>query len=207
LSSKEFDYSKPVSLLEFVCKLATDKNSIVLDSFGGSGTTSHAVLNMNKADGGNRKFILIEMMDYADTITAERVKRVIDGYGEGKKAVDGTGGGFTFYELGETLLDGEYINENVPLDKIRSYVYFIETKQTVSQNSDEPYFLGDYYGTAYYFYYDKNEITTLDRNFLHTIKTKANGYVIYADRCILSNDELEKFHITFKKIPRDITRM
>lgn len=207
LSSKEFDYSKPVSLLEFVCKLSTDKSSVILDSFGGSGTTAHAVLNMNKQDGGNRKFILIEMMDYADSITAERVKRVIDGYGEGKKAVEGTGGGFTFYELGETLLDGEYLNENVPLDKIRSYVYFTETKQAVTDKADEPYFLGEYFDTAYYFYYDKNEVTTLDREFLHTVKTKAESYVIYADKCILSDEELEKFHITFKKIPRDITRM
>ena len=89
-------------------------------------------------------------MDYADSITAERVKRVIDGYGEGKKAVEGTGGGFTFYELGDTLLDGEYLNENVPLDKIRSYVYFTETKQAVTDKADEPYFLGEYYDTAYY---------------------------------------------------------
>ena len=57
------------------------ENSIVLDSFAGSGTTAHAVLNLNKQDGGNRKFILIEMEDYAETITAERVKRVINGYG------------------------------------------------------------------------------------------------------------------------------
>ena len=202
-----FDTPKPTKLLEQIIQIATDKNSIILDSFAGSGTTAHAVLNMNKQDGGNRKFILIEMMDYADSITAERVKRVIDGYGEGKKAVEGTGGGFTFYELGETLLDGEYLNENVPLDKIRSYVYFTETKQAVTDKADEPYFLGEYFDTAYYFYYDKNEVTTLDREFLHTVKTKAESYVIYADKCILSDEELEKFHITFKKIPRDITRM
>lgn len=205
--SAVFDTPKPPRLIERIVQIATDKDSIILDSFAGSGTTAHAVLNMNKQDGGNRKFILIEMMDYADSITAERVKRVIDGYGEGKKAVEGTGGGFTFYELGDTLLNGEYINENVSLDKIRSYVYFTETKQSATDKADEPYFLGEYFGTSYYFYYDKNEITTLDREFLHTIKTKSESYVIYADRCILSEDELAKFHITFKKIPRDITRM
>ena len=205
--SAVFDTPKPPRLIERIVQIATDKDSIILDSFAGSGTTAHAVLNMNKQDGGNRKFILIEMMDYADSITAERVKRVIDGYGEGKKAVKGTGGGFTFYELGDTLLNGEYINENVSLDKIRSYVYFTETKQSATDKADEPYFLGEYFGTSYYFYYDKNEITTLDREFLHTIKTKSESYVIYADRCILSEDELAKFHITFKKIPRDITRM
>ena len=202
-----FDTPKPPRLIERILTIAGDKNTLILDSFAGSGATAHAVLNMNKQDGGNRKFILIEMMDYADSITAERVKRVIDGYGEGKKAVEGTGGGFTFYELGETLLDGEYLNENVPLDKIRSYVYFTETKQAVTDKADEPYFLGEYFDTAYYFYYDKNEVTTLDREFLHTVKTKAESYVIYADKCILSDEELEKFHITFKKIPRDITRM
>ena len=50
-------------------------------------------------------------------------------------------------------------------------------------------------------------MTTLNREFLHTIKTKADAYVIYADLCTLSNAELEKYHITFKKIPRDITKL
>lgn len=81
-----FDTPKPTRLLQFILTIATNKDSIILDSFAGSGTTAHAVLNMNKADGGNRKFICIEMMDYADTITAERVKRVINGYGEEKSS-------------------------------------------------------------------------------------------------------------------------
>ena len=202
-----FDTPKPERLIEYVLTIAGDKDTLILDSFSGSGATAHAVLNMNKADGGNRKFILIEMCDYAETITAERVRRVTNGYGEGKKAVEGTGGGFTFYELGEKLLDGEYLNENVPLDKIRSYVYFTETKQPVTDKEDEPHYLGSYLETAYYFYYDKNAATTLDHTFLTTVKTKAESYVIYADRCILSEEELERYHITFKKIPRDITRL
>lgn len=202
-----FDTPKPSRLLERVFQISTDKDSIILDSFAGSGTTVHAVLNMNKADGGSRKFILIEMMDYADTITAERVKRVIDGYGEGKKAVEGTGGGFAYYELGEKLLDGEYLNEEVGTEKIREYVYFTETKEKVTDKPDEPYYLGMAFDTAYYFYYEKDTVTTLDWAFLETIKTKATGYVIYADKCILTDEELEKYHITFKKIPRDITRL
>ena len=80
-----FDTEKSVLLLDRIVKWIASDKDIVLDSFAGSGTTAHAVLNMNKADGGNRKFILVEMMDYADNITAERVKRVIDGYGGGKK--------------------------------------------------------------------------------------------------------------------------
>lgn len=77
---------------------------------------------MDKADGENRKFILIEMMDYADSITAERVKRVIRGYGEDKNAASGTAGDFSFYDLGEPLLVGECLNENVSAEKIREYI-------------------------------------------------------------------------------------
>jgi len=60
--------------------IAVEKNDIILDSFAGSGTTAHAVIEQNRADGGNRKFILIETLDYAKEITAERVKRVQQGY-------------------------------------------------------------------------------------------------------------------------------
>lgn len=203
-----FDTPKPSRLIERVLQIATDKNSIILDSFAGSGTTAHAVLNMNKADGGNRKFIMIEMMDYADSITAERVKRVINGYGEGKKAVEGTGGDFSFYELGEPIFNGDMLNEEIGEDEIRKYVYFTETKQTLAPHkADEPYYLGTYIDNAYYFYYEKEQITTLNNEFLNTIKTKAGAYVIYADLCTLSNNELEKYRITFKKIPRDISKL
>lgn len=205
-----FDTPKPVRLLNRIFEIATGQNTLILDSFAGSGTTAHAVLNMNKADGGNRKFILIEMMDYADSITAERVKRVISGYGEGKNAVEGTGGDFSFYELGDAMLqpDGS-LNETLDTEKIRQYVYFTETKQPLAPTSeaDNPYFLGLHSGAAYYFYYDKLKITTLDRAFLTTLGTKADHYIIYADLCTLSEKELIRFGITFKKIPRDIAKL
>nr|WP_288830207.1 site-specific DNA-methyltransferase [uncultured Clostridium sp.] len=203
-----FDTPKPTRLIERILQIVGDENALVLDSFAGSGTTAQGVLNMNKADGGNRKFILVELMDYANTITAERIKRVIKGYGEGKNMVEGTNGNFSFYELGQTLMDGENLNENIAIDKIREYVYFTETKCGLSKSkADEPYLLGIYINTAYYFYYSKDSITTLNREFLHTVKTRADGYVIYADLCTLSPSELEKYHITFKKIPRDITKL
>ena len=90
-----FDTPKPVRLIERILKIATDEDSIVLDCFAGSGTTAHAVLKLNKEYGGNRKFILVEMENYVEMITAERVKRVIKGYGE----VKGLGGSFDFYEI------------------------------------------------------------------------------------------------------------
>jgi adenine-specific DNA-methyltransferase len=80
-ASDLFATPKPVQVIRKVLDLATDQNSIILDSFAGSGTTAHAVLEANKRDGGNRRFILVEMEDYADRLTAERVRRVIHGYG------------------------------------------------------------------------------------------------------------------------------
>lgn len=203
-----FDTPKPTRLLQFILTIATNKDSIILDSFAGSGTTAHAVLNMNRADGGNRKFICVEMMDYADTITAERVKRVINGYGEGKKAVDGTGGSFSYYELGEPLLVDDKLNDAVSTEKIREYIYYMETKQALPEAAaEEPMLLGVHHGAAYYFNYEKDASTTLNAAFLKSIKTQAEAYVIYADTCVLSENKLQQFHITFKKIPRDIARL
>lgn len=264
--TKPFDYPKSVELIQTVIQAVTNENDIILDSFAGSGTTAHAVLNLNRIDGGNRRFILVEMCDYANSITAERVKRVInkmpakkikketifdteitisvlknisqtlDEADNTKREAVSSGNfkkvgnpkvedghlvviaeseteecnkpeGFTYYELGEKIMNGDYLNENIPLEKIRNYVYYTDTKQTVIGKDDEPYYLGTHLETAYYFYYDKKSATTLDNDFLATIKTKTNSYVIYADRCILSEEELAKYHITFKKIPRDITRL
>ncbi len=205
---EDFPNPKPVGTIQRILQIATAGDDIILDSFAGSGTTAHAVLNMNKADGGHRKFILVEMMDYADSITAERVKRVIKGYGEGKKAVEGTGGNFSFYDLGEPLLVGDCLNEAVAPEKIREYIWFMETKQPYAPpNSGNPYYLGKHNSTGYYFYYEPQRVTVLDYAFLSTITEKADGTVIYADRCAISEDKLAKMGVTFKKIPRDISRL
>ena len=202
-----FTYAKPLKLIQEIFGRISGESDLILDSFAGSGTIAHAVLNMNTVE-GERKFIIIEMMDYADSVTAERVKRVIDGYGEGRQAVAGTGGNFSYYELGEPLMNGDVLNENVGVEKIREYVYFTDTKSRLPEaHPDEPYFMGVHISSAYYFYYKRESVTTLNREFLHTVKTKADAYVIYADLCTLSDAELEKYHITFKKIPRDITKL
>ena len=204
-----FDTPKPARLIERILQIAGDKDTLILDSFAGSGTTAHAVLNMNKADSGHRKFILIEMMDYADSITAERVKRVIDGYGEGKSAVEGTGGGFGYYELGPVLLrpDGN-LNEAVGVERIREYIWYTETKTAyVLGAGNNTYYLGRHGDTGYHFYYEPDQLTILNHAFLPSISEKAGGYVVYADRCALSDAELAEYGIIFKKIPRDITKI
>jgi adenine-specific DNA-methyltransferase len=182
-----------------------NSNGIVLDSFVGSGATGQAVLNLNFKDDGNRKFILIEMEDYAENITAERIKRVINGYSE----KEGTDGSFDFYKLGQPIfLEDGKLNEQVGSQTIRNYVYYTETKTPlgVCEHSDNEYFLNKHNDTAYYFYYEQNGITTLDREFLGKIKTKAEQFIIYADNCLLTKIFMTKHHIIFKKIPRDITR-
>ncbi|MDA7848193.1 site-specific DNA-methyltransferase, partial [Sulfurospirillum sp.] len=104
-----FDYPKPLSLIKYLLSLNDDKNAIILDSFAGTGTTANAVLELNK-DGGNRKFILIEMLNYAKNITVERNKKIIEGYTYKDKkgkitTVKGLGGGFKYCELSEDIFD------------------------------------------------------------------------------------------------------
>ena len=199
-----FDNPKPVSLIEKILQLTTDKNSIVLDSFAGSGTTAHAVLNLNAQDGGNRKFILVEMENYAETITAERVRRVIQGYGQ----VAGTGGSFDFYEVGEPLMIHGNLNENIDIEKIHAYIWYSETHTQYKKPSNgNSAYLGDFNDTAIYFHYNHDQRTILDSAFLRTIERRANNYLIYADECGLDEDFMLRNSITFKKIPRDIKRL
>lgn len=201
-----FSFPKPTTLIKYLISIFNSKDFYVLDSFAGSGTTAHAVLNLNKEDGGNRKFILVELEDYANEITAERVKKVISGYGKGPKAIEGTDGDFTYYELGKPLfLDNGFLNEEVGLENILEYVWYSEAKESFKKQ-DENFLLGSKNGTAYYFYYQKDNLTTLDENFLRSVKTKASQYIIYADNCLLDQTLMDKYHIVFKKIPRDITR-
>ncbi len=100
-----FPQPKPVELIRYLVELLRDPNAIVLDSFAGSGTTAQAVLDLNKQDGGDRRFILVECEDYADSITAERVRRVISGVPGAKNAElrGGFGGSFTYCTLGEPV--------------------------------------------------------------------------------------------------------
>ena len=204
-----FEYPKDVSLIEYIINFLCNSGDIILDSFAGSGTTAHAVLNLNKKDGGNRKFILVEMENYAENITAERVRRVMRGYGEGKNVTAGTGGAFDYYELGAPLFDKDKnLNESVGEDKIREYIYYTETKQHLERERTEAskYLLDTYNATGYYFYYERDCLTTLSIDTLHIVTEQAEQYVIYADVCTVPPQVLAAQNIMFKKIPRDIKR-
>ncbi|MCK9365945.1 MAG: site-specific DNA-methyltransferase [Metallibacterium scheffleri] len=142
-SSDLFVTPKPTALIQRILQIATDADSLVLDSFAGSGTTGHAVLKQSAEDGGNRRFILVEMDEnIARTVTAERVKRVATGYtkgalipdpapasGRGEKIVEGLGGGFQFCRLSaEPLFDADgQIRSDVTFAQLAEFVWFAET--------------------------------------------------------------------------------
>ncbi len=203
-NDKIFPYPKSSTFIKKLLKIIDNKSAVVLDSFAGSGTTAQAVLELNKEDGGNRRFIEIEMLEYAEKITAERVRRVISSYSN----VNGTNGNFSFYELGEELFVNGNINPNINDYDLRQYIYYTVAKEAidVTANYKNKYLLGIKENTSYYFYYEKEEKCILDDSFLSTIDVKTDSYIIFADACTLSNEELSEYHITFKKTPRDITR-
>lgn len=122
---------------------------------------------------------------------------------------DGTGSSFSYYELGEPLLlPSGNLNEKVGTEKIRDYIWYTETKKPLPDHKNSnPYFLGENNSTAYYFFYEPQKVCVLNYDFVATIPEKAEGYIIYADRCTLSEQELQQLGITFKKIPRDIVRV
>ena len=264
-SKLPFETPKPTKLMEKILSLKNNPDAIVLDSFAGTGSTAHAVLKLNKKEGGNRKFILVELEDYAEDITATRVKKAIQGYEfTGKKKnilssysinvtnlkksdkileeletfkkddkysqvkieeengniaitgvenisgkLEGTGGDFDFYELGQPIFkEDKNLNEEIGEEKIREYIYYTETKQHLSRKREEKhkYLLDIFNETAYYFYYEKDRLTSLDIETLNIVSEKSEQYLIYADHCLLDKDYMLRKNIIFKKIPRDIKR-
>lgn len=278
LGAGKFNNPKNCAMIEYLITLIDKPNALVLDSFAGSGTTAQAVLNANKADGGDRKFILVELGDYADKVTAERVKRTVTGYKDQREeehilfeqklttaslkkgdalfaeasdiasgakgqftkvskpkivtkvngksgssflqvtatqvhetSVSGTDGSFSFFELGAPLFVDGNLNPEVPVKEIANYIWHSETGASVEPQIGvhHAHYLGQHNGTSYIFAYDPDQATVLDRDYLGAIPIEcgATSYVIYADTCLLSEQELRTMNITFKKIPRDITRL
>lgn len=130
-SEDVFTTLKPTALIERILEIATDEDSIVLDAFAGSGSTGQAVLQQNKRDGGNRRFLLVESEEFADTLTAERLRRVIKGVPKAKDEAlqKGLGGSFSYVEVGhpmqlETLLKAEKLPS---YEDLASYVFYTAT--------------------------------------------------------------------------------
>lgn len=192
-----FATPKPTRLIERVIRIGSNPGDIILDSFAGSGTTGHAVLNLNE-DGENRQFIMVEMEDaVAKDITAERVRRAIKKYGYK--------GGFEYCELDKPLFNEEgQIDEECDFKQLATYVYFTETQTNINPKAVEENFIGQLGDTEYYLIYKGKNKNDLDKSFLRNLNTTQNKKVIYADRCLLDDAVLRKHNIVFKQIPYEV---
>jgi len=195
---KLFDYPKPSGFIKILIDSVANKNSIILDSFAGSGTTAQAVLELNKEDGGNRKFILVEMeKKIAREITQERIRRVTK-----QKDLKGN---FEYVELGDTLFSASgTINEKVSFEEMASYVYFTETLTNIEKRKIKGNFIGEHNGTEYFLLFKQKDENILNRLALKGLKKDGEQKVIYADKCLLGDEVLKDYGIIFKQIPYSV---
>ena len=211
---KVFSYPKPSSLIQYLIRAATheDRDAIILDSFAGSGTTAHAVLKQNAEDGGNRRFILVEMDEgIASNVTAERVKRVAQGYANAKgEQVAGLGGGFQFCKLSAEPLfaaDGQ-IREDVTFNQLAEFVWFSETGVGYRKPKKKSPLLGVQEGRAIYLLYNGilDDLAVDGGNVLTGVVLEKlprhdGPKVIFAAACRLGSPRLQREGIVFKQTP------
>jgi adenine-specific DNA-methyltransferase len=216
-SESVFITPKPVSLIERILQVSSSPGDLVLDSFAGSGTTGHATLKLNQAaqDKEPRRFILVEMEpNIARDITAERVRRVAEGYKNAKgENVEGLGGGFRYCELGEPLFDESgKIRETVSFADLARHVYFTETGEPLPRGrvTKSP-FLGECRGAGIYLLYngildDKsaNGGNVLTRSVLAKLPQFDGQKVIYCAGCLLGKDRLQAERILIRQTPYEI---
>ena len=217
----DFPNPKRTDLIKRIINYATsnDENAIILDSFAGSGTTAHAVLSLNKEDDGNRKFILIECEDYADTITAERVRRVINGVPDARDAAlqEGLGGSFTYCTLGkpievETMLTGEALPSYSALAANLLYTTAgasVGADTLEAQNKDGLFHSDD--ENDYYLLYKPDlewlrsnaAILNLERaeRLCHASRESGRKAIVYAAGNYIGQRELTKMGIIFCQLP------
>ncbi len=214
-TGQSFDNPKPTSLLQLILQLSSGPDSLILDSFAGSGTTGHSVLNLNKLDGGNRRFILVEMEeDIAQKITSERVRRVAKGYTNSKgNSVEALGGGFRYCELGEPIFDETgKIRETVRFADLARHVYFSETGEPLPRERvpNTP-LLGVCRGVAIYLLYNgilgdksSNGGNVLTRAVLSKLPPFKGQKVIYCAGCLLGRDRLQSEKVIVRQTPYEI---
>jgi len=166
---KIFDFPKSPFLMKDILSITGDNDCSVLDFFAGSGTTGHAVLELNKQDGGNRKFILCTNNEnnICEEVTYERIKRVIKGYKNGKdEKVNGLGGNLRYYKT--DLIDIERLQNTPDQAKVKLTYQAGEmiglrevTLNEVEKNDWWQIFEGNGKLTAIYFKEDKTKLNEL----------------------------------------------
>lgn len=208
------DYEVLTRIIRYV--LAGSKEAIVLDSFAGLGTTGHAVLSLNAEDGGRRRFILVECEDYADTKTAERVRRVIKGVPTAKDETlkKGLGGSFSFFKLGkaielESILDGD----GLPTYKeLARYVFYTATGEEFDEKAvdEKKHFIGESRNYQVFLFYEpniaklKNLALTLDMAKSLPPLKKDKKRLVFAPTKYLDQEHLDQHRIDFAQLPFEI---
>lgn len=216
-ASEVFMTPKPTKLVDRILQLATNPGDLVLDSFAGSGSTGDSVLKLNARvpDNEPRRFILVEIESkIGREVTAERVRRVAQGYTNAKgERVEALGGGFRYCELGEPLFDEHgKIRETVSFGELARHVYFSETGEPLPRErvTKSP-FLGECRGVGIYLLYngilcDKsaNGGNVLTRAVLAELPRFDGPKVIYCAGCLLGRDRLQADRIIVRQIPYEI---
>ncbi|MGA2222298.1 MAG: site-specific DNA-methyltransferase [Verrucomicrobiia bacterium] len=212
---KALETAKPVALIQWLVSLHENENAVVLDPFAGSGTLGQAVLALNKEDGGNRRFVLIENESFADQLTAERVRRVIKGVPKAKDEAlqKGLGGTFTFVEIGhpmqlETMLKADKLPS---YSDLASYVFYTATGEDFDARriNRKTGFIGDSAQYDVYLLYEadldylKNTALTLD---MARSLPKGSGKkrLVFAPTKYLDSIHLEENRVEFCQLPFEI---
>lgn len=220
--TKIFAYPKPLSLVRSIIRATTRDGDLVLDSFAGTGTTGHAVLDLNAEDQGQRNFILVEIdSDISKQITSERLRRVVSGYEyektNGKKAyISGLGGGFRYCKLDGPLFDESgNIAAEVRFNDLASHVFFTETGTPLPKrrNGNTP-LLGVCQGRAVYLLFngilgdrrpDGGNVLTHEVASELPEHPEGEGIrVVYGEACRLGQKSLERYNIIFRQIPFEL---
>ncbi len=213
--SLTFDTPKPVTLVQRMLRLvAQDTDSIVLDSFAGSGTTAHAVLAQNREDGGNRRFILIECEDYVNDVTAERVRRVIRGVPKAKdeNLKNGLGGAFSYFELGppmrqESLLDGSKLPD---YETLAGYLFFTATgaEHDPAAVRKDDWFVGRSERYDVFLIYEPDiaalKEMALTLEVARTLPASDRPRLVFAPCKYLDREFLHRYRIVFQQLPFQI---
>ncbi len=210
----DFTTVKPVDLLHRIVHLCTDKDSIVLDSFAGSGTTAHAVLALNREDGGSRRFVLIECEDYVDSITAERVRRVVRGVPSAKEEPlkTGLGGTFSYFRLGaplrkESLLDPSKLPS---YEKLAGYIFFTATGEEFEPDKvrQDEWFIGRSRMYDVFLIYEDDVEELKNLALTQDIAAQFPGgkrpKLVFAPTKYLDQESLHRHRITFQQLPFEI---
>lgn len=218
-SNQAFDTPKPVRLIKRILQIACSSDSLILDSFAGSGTTAHAVLALNKEDGGNRKFILVEQEDYADTITAQRVRRVMKGVKTAKdeNLKQGLGGSFTYVTLGEEYNIGKILSgKSLPkYEDMAAYVFQTATGETLDrkQIDKKKRYIGSSKFYDVYLFYEpdvkklKSAECALSLDFVESLpKNPKKKRLVFGAVRYVNQETLTKQEVEFSQLPYEVYR-